>query len=105
VHVFGFPPAQVPDWQVSVCVQKLLSLQLVPLDFATGAGQPLAGTHAPTVWHWSAVQVTGLPPEQAPDWQVSPIVQALLSVQVVPFATVGFEQSPVAGAQVPATWH
>ena len=33
-----------------------------------------------------------MPPAQVPDWQVSPVVQALLSLQVVPF---------VFGEQVP----
>ena len=29
----------------------------------------------------------------------------LPSLQVVPFAAVGFEQTPVVGSQVPAAWH
>ena len=33
------------------------------------------------------------------------MVQALLSLQVVPFGAAGFEQTPVVGLQVPATWH
>ena len=33
VHRSGFVPVQVPDWQVSVCVQALLSLQVVPFAF------------------------------------------------------------------------
>jgi hypothetical protein len=32
-------------------------------------------------------------------------VQALPSLQVVPFAAAGFEQAPVDGLQVPAVWH
>jgi len=32
-------------------------------------------------------------------------VQALPSLQLVPFAAAGFEQIPVPGSQVPATWH
>jgi hypothetical protein len=35
VHTTGFDPVQTPDWQVSVCVQASLSLQVVPL-VATG---------------------------------------------------------------------
>jgi hypothetical protein len=44
---------------------------------------------APTVWHWSApLQVTLLPPPQTPPaWQVSPFVQALLSLQAAPVLT------------------
>ena len=32
-------------------------------------------------------------------------MQALPSLQVVPFAAAGLEHCPVAGLQVPATWH
>jgi hypothetical protein len=47
------------------------------------------------------VQVIGVPPPQVPLWQVSPVVQALLSSQGVPFDLVGFEQTPF--EHVPAT--
>ena len=57
------------------------------------------------MWHWSvAAQTTGAP-AQAPAWQTSVRVQALLSLQAVPFAAGGLLQKPVAGLQVPATWH
>jgi hypothetical protein len=46
-----------------------------------------------------------VPPVQTPLWQVSPVEQRLSSLQDVPFAALGFEQIPVAGLQVPATWH
>jgi hypothetical protein len=42
---------------------------------------------------------------QLPPLQVSVCVQASLSLQAAPFAASGFEQAPVAGSQVPATWH
>jgi hypothetical protein len=42
---------------------------------------------------------------QLPATQASVRVHALPSLQAVPFATGGFEQIPVAGLQVPATWH
>jgi hypothetical protein len=46
----------------------------------------VAESQVPATWHWSdAEQTTGLPPVQTPLWQVSPWVQALPSVQVVPF--------------------
>jgi len=32
-------------------------------------------------------------------------VQELPSLQVVPFAALGFEHAPVLGAHVPAVWH
>jgi hypothetical protein len=49
------------------------------------------------------VQTTGLDPVQTPAWQLSLWVQALLSVQDVPFGAAGFEHAPVPGSQVPAT--
>ena len=66
---------------------------------------PVDWLHVPAVWHWScAVHVTAVP-AQRPAWQVSPVVQALPSLHVVPFATTGFEQAPVDGLHVPAVWH
>jgi hypothetical protein len=49
------------------------------------------------------VHVTAFEPEQVPFWHVSVCVQALPSLQVVPFAAVGFEHVPVVGSHVPAT--
>src|SRR6187402_2804192 len=50
MQVIGVPPAQLPfAWQVSPVVQMLPSSQ--PTNFTTAAGQPVAGTQAPTVWH------------------------------------------------------
>jgi hypothetical protein len=51
------------------------------------------------------VQLTGLAPTQVPAWQVSLWVQALPSLHAVPFGFGGFEQAPVAGSHVPASWH
>ena len=73
-------------------MHALPSLHAVPLVFATAAGQPVAGTHAPIVWHWSVVHVTVVPPPHVPAWHVSPVVHALASLQAVPF---------VFGEQVP----
>jgi len=42
---------------------------------------------------------------QAPAVQVSVCVHASPSLQDAPSARVGFEQTPVAGLQVPAAWH
>src|SRR5437867_3086390 len=102
----GFDPVQIPDWQVSVCVQALPSLQDVP-SAAFGFEQvPVAGLQVPATWHWSlALQTTGLEPVQMPDTHVSVWVQALPSLQVVPSVAFGFEHVPVAGSQVPPTWH
>ena len=42
---------------------------------------------------------------QAPAWHVSPCVQPLPSLHGTLFAFAGLEHAPVAGLQVPATWH
>jgi len=47
----------------------------------------------------------GEPPVQTPDWQESTVVQALPSLQVVPFAAGGFEQAPLLELHMPAVWH
>jgi hypothetical protein len=76
------------------------------LLFATGAGQPVAATHAPIVWHWSVVHVSVGPAEQTPAWQVS-WVQTLASLShAVPltFGTIA-EHTPVPGLQDPALLH
>jgi len=49
------------------------------------------------------VQTTGLVPVQEPPWQVSVWVQALPSVQVVPFGLLGSEHTPVSGSQLPTS--
>src|SRR5437773_230846 len=49
--------------------------------------------------------MTGLAPVQVPARQVSLWVHALPSLQVVPSTSRGLEQVPLAGSQVPATWH
>ena len=96
---------QRPAWQVSDRVHELASLQLVPFGAAGFEQTPLEGLHVPATWHGPlAAQTTALPPH-VPDWQVSPLVQRLPSLQAVPFGTAGFEHCPVEGLQVPATWH
>jgi hypothetical protein len=102
----GAPGAHAPDWQVSVSVQTLPSLHAVPFAFSGFEQTPVAGLHVPALWHWSlAMQMTGLPAAQVPDWQVSICVQPFPSLHGVPFGFAGFEQTPVAGLQVPALWH
>jgi len=106
VQTTGLLPVQTPLWQVSVCVQALPSLQVLPLAFAGLEHVPVVGEHVPATWHWSeAVQTTGLLPVHVPFWHVSVCVQAFPSLHVAPFAFAGFEQRPVAGLHVPATWH
>ena len=106
LQTIGFVPVQAPAWHVSLWVQALPSVHDVPLGALGFEQVPVPGLHTPATWHWSlAVQVTGLAPVQAPAWQVSLCVQALPSEQDVPFGALGFEQVPVAGLHVPATWH
>jgi hypothetical protein len=97
---------QTPPWHASPVVQALPSLQAVP-SALLGLGQtPVDVLHVPAVWHWSrAVQVTGLAPVQTPATQVSVWVQALPSLQAVPSALLGLEQTPVDVLHVPAVWH
>jgi hypothetical protein len=105
-QITGLAPAHIPDWHESTCVHVLPSLQLVPLGNAGLEQAPLEGSQVPATWHWSpATQVTGLDPVHVPLWQLSASVHAFPSLQLVPFAAVGFEQAPVAGLQVPAVWH
>ena len=106
VHVTGLEPAHTPAWHESTCVQALPSLQLVPFGRAGLEQTPLDGSHVPAAWHWSpATHVTGFDPVHVPLWQLSVTVQALPSLQLVPLAAVGFEQTPVLGLHVPAVWH
>src|SRR2546422_1373308 len=103
VQTTGLLPVHTPLWQVSVCVQALPSLQVLPLAFAGFEHVPVAGSQVPAVWHWSeAVQATGLLPVQTPLWQGSVCVQALPSLQGLALAFAGFEHVPVAGSPVPA---
>src|SRR5439155_454128 len=99
-------PVHTPLSQVSVWVHALPSLQAVPSAFAGFEHVPLAGSQVPAMWHWSeAVQTTALMPVHTPLSQVSVWVQALPSLQAVPSSFAGFEQVPLAGSQVPASWH
>ena len=97
---------QLPLWHVSLFVQALPSLQVVPLATAGVEHVPVLGLQAPIPWHWSlAVQVTGFVPVQVPFWQESVCVQPLLSLHAVPLAATGFEHAPVLGLHVPGAWH
>ena len=49
--------------------------------------------------------MTGLEPAQVPLSHVSVCVQAFPSLHAVPLGASGLEHVPVAGLQVPATWH
>jgi len=106
VHTTGLLPLQTPVWHVSVCVHLSPSLQPLPSTLAGFEQTPFTVSQVPTLWHWSsAVHSTGLLPVHTPLWQVSVLVQALLSLQALPSTLDGFEQTPVFGSQLPALWH
>src|SRR5437016_3292735 len=106
VQMTGLAPMQLPAWQVSVCVQASPSEQALPSALSGLEQVPFAGSQTPAAWHWSrAAHTTGFVPVQVPAWQASVCVQALLSLQALPFGLSGFEQVPLAGSQTPATWH
>jgi hypothetical protein len=91
---------------MSACVHALPSLHSVPSGLGGLLQTPVAGLQVPALWHWSPeLHVTGLLPVHRPLSQVSVWVQALPSLQGVPSASGGFEQSPVAGLHTPALWH
>jgi len=105
-HVTGFEPTHAPAVHASVCVHALPSLHVVPSAAFGFEHVPVDGLHVPTAWHWSAAtQTTGLAPVHVPLSHVSVCVQALPSLQVVPFAAAGFEHVPVNGLHVPTAWH
>src|SRR5439155_2527616 len=84
-QTIGFAPVQAPQWEVSVRVQALASLQAVPSGAGGFEQTPVAGSHVPARWHGSlAEQTIGFAPVQTPEWQVSVRVQALASLQAVP---------------------
>src|SRR5205823_3398771 len=102
----GAPALQVPPAQVSPVVHTLPSSQVVPSGLAGLEQTPVAGLHLPASWHWSGgAHRTGVPGAHVPLSQASPVVHASPSSHEVPFGLGGFEHLPVAGSQVPASWH
>jgi hypothetical protein len=96
---------QAPFWQESPKVQALPSLQDVPFGKTGLLHAPVDGSQVPAPWQASlAVHTREVPPTHWPDWQLSLLVQALPSLQAVPFGAAGFVQTPVTVLQVPATW-
>ena len=94
-HITGAAPVQAPAWHVSLVVQALPSSQLVPSGFADVAQAPVAGLQV-ALWHASgAAQLTAVP-EHTPAWQVSVVVQRLLSLQLVPLARAALPHVPPA---------
>jgi len=104
VQTTGSAPIQLPDWQVSVWVQRSPSSHPVPSGFIGFEQLPVDGLQVPALWHWSSgLQTTGSEPVQVPLWQVSVWVQRSPSSQAVPSGLIGFEQLPVEGLHVPTS--
>ena len=77
-----------PDRCPPAC-RALPSSQVAPLALAGFEHVPLAGSHVPAVWHWSAaVQTLAVPPHAPALEQTSLLVQALLSLHAVPVLMV-----------------
>src|SRR3989449_1055632 len=97
------PVVQTPNWQLSLPLHTFPSLHDVPLG--TGAyTHPLGGLQLSAVQGLPSSHLRGLPLQTPPE-QVSPVVQALPSLQALPLIFTGFEHVPVLGSQVPTTWH
>ena len=106
VQTTGLAPVHAPAWQVSLRVQASTSSQVVPSGLAGLEQAPVAGLHLPASWHWSGgAHTTGVPGAHVPPSQASLIVHASPSSHALPFGLGGFEHLPVAGSQVPASWH
>src|SRR3989442_1498804 len=107
VQTTGFAPMQLPFWQAAVCVQALPSLQAVPLVLFVGAEHtPVAGLQVPVFFLRIPGPPRSFPFPYPPFFRSSVCVQALPSLQAVPLVLfVGAEHTPVAGLQVPGSWH
>ena len=101
LHTTPAPGLQAPPPQVSPVVQAFPSSQAFVLFVKT---QPDAGLQLSVVQMLLSLQ-TMPTPAQTPPPQASPDVQALPSSHVDPSADAGFEQTPDAGSQTPASWH
>src|SRR5262249_2651344 len=105
--VQAFPSSQLTGvWTQPAVGSQESVVHALPSSQLTGVWtQPAVGSQESVVQAFPSSQLTAAPPRQAPDWQVSPVVQALLSSHGVPFAFAGFEHTPVPGSHVPTAWH
>jgi len=92
-------PVQLPFWQWSAFVQMLPSSQVVP--FVAGACEqvPVPVLQVSTVQGLRSLQLMGVPPAQAPAWQVSLPLQRFPSGHGVPSATATCEHEPPGAIQ------
>jgi hypothetical protein len=96
-----------PVWHEYVWLQWFVPVgHTVPFGAAGFEHSPLPGSHVPGTWHESlALHVTGFDPVHAPARHEYAWLHLFVPVHPVPSVTAGFEQAPVAGSHVPATWH
>src|SRR2546427_783189 len=72
VQATGLLPVLSTDRAASELVPLSPPVQVPPSGASGLEHAPVEGLQVPATWHWSlAVQMTGLPPVQTPDWQVS----------------------------------
>src|SRR5439155_1490026 len=103
-HTTGAPP-HLPALHPSFCVHSWPSSHAVPSAIAGLLQAPVFESQVPATWQWSdAAHTTGAPPH-LPAVQTSFCVHASPSLHAAPSALTGFEQRPVTGLHVPATWH
>jgi hypothetical protein len=104
-------PAQAPAVHTSLVVHGLPSLQAVLSALLMYWQVPVVRLQLTLVWHWpGAAQSASFEQPQlltlgvhTPAWQVSPLVQARPSSQVLPVSAV-CAQAPVEGSHA-ALWH
>ena len=96
-------PAQWPAVHRSLMVQMLPSLQAFPV--LGEWPQPCATSHVSLVHGSLSAQLAAPVVVHKPPVQASPVVQALLSVQLEPSVFAGLLQTPVPALQTPTTWH
>ena len=97
---------QRPAWHVSVCVHALPSLHVVPFAAVGFEQAPSSGCTCPPTWHWSlAVHVTGSSPCTCPSGTRRSACRRSRRCTSSRSGLAGFEQAPLVGLHVPATWH
>ena len=95
-------PAQMPEVQTSVVVQRSVSSQVVPSATGIATQPPAAASQTPVLQaSVNAEQSTAAPPTQTPVAHMSPMVQTSPSSQPVPSATGTAVHAPVAASHVP----
>jgi hypothetical protein len=92
-------PLQMPVTQTSFTVQGLLSLHAAP-EAAVNLHAPVLAVQVSVVQGLLSSQTLVVPPVQAPEEQVEPVMHLLTLVHAIPFARGVWPQAPVLGSQV-----